>query len=60
MIVASVLSVLVASVVSGRLWIRVVVLLAMFVVSTLVLRYALGMPWSRILRYREPPPPPHG
>lgn len=58
MIVANALSILVAILVSDRIWIRMVVLSAMFLVSILILRYVLGLPWSRILMYREPPPPP--
>jgi hypothetical protein len=56
--VASVLSIFLAGVVSDRIWIHIVVLFAMFLISSLILRYPLGLPWSRILIFREPPAPP--
>ena len=43
-----------AVVVSGSLWVRLVVLVAVLVAWALMLHYVFGLPWSRISRYKEP------
>jgi hypothetical protein len=45
---------IVADVVSSAAWIRIAVFVALVIAGALVLRFAIGWPWSRILRYREP------
>ena len=52
------LSILVAGVSSSTFWVQAVVLIGMFLLSAVVLRFLLGWPWSRIMRYREPDSPP--
>jgi hypothetical protein len=47
-------SIFIAEISSHDRWIRVGVVVGVLVLCALFLRLAVGWPWSRILRYREP------
>jgi hypothetical protein len=52
--VAILIGLIVAGVVSHEVWIRLLVFVAVETTAALILRFAAGWPWSRVLRYREP------
>lgn len=51
---AILIGLIVASVVSHEVWIRLLVFVAVEATAAVILRFAAGWPWSRILRYRAP------
>jgi hypothetical protein len=51
---AFLISLIVGDLVSHAGWIRLVVFAAMLTAFALFLRFGVGWPWSRILRYRDP------
>jgi hypothetical protein len=55
-VAALVVALIVSDVVGHSAWERVLLSMATFAACLLVLRFAFGQPWRRLLRYREAPP----